>query len=63
MSEIEQVIGIVLAAVAMIASLMWVASDARKRKKGFAVVMLCFFTWPLGIFFWLLLRPSVAATD
>jgi hypothetical protein len=43
----------------MIPSLMWVAQDARKRKKGFAVVVLCFFTFPYGILIWLLLRPDI----
>ena len=63
MNDIESVIAIVLSTVALITSLMWVAGDARKRKKGFAVVMLCFFTWPIGILIWLFLRPDIPAED
>ena len=63
MNEIEKIIAIVLTAVAIISSLMWVAGDVRKRKKGFAVVMLCLFTWPLGIIIWLLVRPGVPSAD
>ena len=61
---------IVIWAVAIIASLMWVARDARKRKQGFAIVVLCFFTWPFGILAWpfgilawLLLRPSLKSLN
>jgi hypothetical protein len=63
MSEIEQAILILVGAVAVITSLMWLAGDVRKRKKGFAVVLLCLFTWPLGILVWLLFRPDVFTAD
>jgi FtsH-binding integral membrane protein len=63
MNEIYLAAVIIALAAAMIVSLMWVARDARKRKKGFAVVLLCLFTFPIGILIWLLLRPSVPAED
>jgi hypothetical protein len=44
--------------VTMVASLIWVARDARKRRKGAIVVLLCLLTWPIGVFIWLLLRPK-----
>jgi hypothetical protein len=50
-------------AAAIIFSLKWVAGDARKRKQGFSVVVLCLLTWPFGIVAWLLLRPSVSSAD
>lgn len=50
-------------AATMIISLMWVARDARKRRKGFVVVLLCFITFPFGILIWLLLRPTPPAED
>ena len=63
MNELTSVVGIVLSAAVMIVTLMWVARDARRRKKGFAVVMLCLFTFPLGVLGWLLLRPSIPVED
>ena len=63
MGDLGQVIIIALTAAAIISTLKWVAGDARKRKQGFAVVVLCLLTWPLGIVAWLLLRPGVPAAD
>ena len=54
---------IVAWAAMLILSLMWVARDARKRKKGFAVVLMCFLTFPFGILIWLLLRPGPPSED
>jgi hypothetical protein len=63
MNQTEQAAMIIVWAAAMIASLMWVARDARRRKKGSAVAILCFITFPFGILIWLLLRPSVPPED
>jgi hypothetical protein len=63
MSQAEGILFVVTLTAAMIASLCWVARDARKRKSGFSVVILCFLTWPFGILVWLLLRPGYYLPD
>lgn len=63
MNQTGQVLVIIAWAAALIPSLVWVARDDRRRKKGFAIVMLCLFTFPLGILLWLLLRPDIPLDD
>jgi hypothetical protein len=42
--------------------LSWAARDAMERgKSGFLVGLLVFFTWPIGLLFWLVARPDAKA--
>ena len=50
---------IVLWAAFMIAALLWVGGDARKRGCSGAVVVLCVWTGPIGLLLWFLLRPAL----
>jgi len=59
MSDIKQVLLIVGFAAALILSLGWVARDARKRGRGFSIVLLCLITFPIGPVLWLVIRPAL----
>lgn len=56
---LSTVIFIVFVAV-LISSVGWAARDASKRgKSGCLVGLLVFITWPIGLLFWLIVRPAI----
>jgi len=47
--------------VLVIANVVWAFLDAKKRgRSGILIALLVFWTFPLGVILWLILRPPIA---
>jgi TctA family transporter len=58
MSATFPIIAVVLLAVAVVVSLVWVGRDAQRTgRSSLRIVLLCFLTWPLGFVVWRGIRP------